>query len=47
MAASGGYLDSNRDLKSEGKLDQVKAHAKNADEDVKDALNKVKDAVTE
>jgi uncharacterized protein YjbJ (UPF0337 family) len=42
-----GAITGNRDLKSEGKSDQVKARAKNAGEDVKDALNKVKDPVTE
>lgn len=41
-----GSAVGNEDLEHKGKSDQAKAGLKNAGEDVKDAANKVKDAVT-
>jgi uncharacterized protein YjbJ (UPF0337 family) len=41
-----GTVAGNRELKNKGKADQAKATAKNRGEDLKDAANKVKDAVT-
>ena len=41
-----GTITGNRDLKSKGKADQAKAASKNRGEDLKDAVHKVKDAVT-
>lgn len=41
-----GSITGNRDLSNEGQADQVKAHAKDAGEDLKDAAKKVKHAVT-
>ena len=41
-----GSITGNRDLKNKGKTDQAKAGLKNAGEDLKDAADKVKDAVT-
>ena len=42
-----GRFAGNRDLKNKGAADQAKAGMKNAGEDVKDAVHKAKDAVTE
>ena len=42
-----GTVSGNRDLKNKGKTDQAKAASKNRGEDLKDAVHKVKDAVTE
>jgi uncharacterized protein YjbJ (UPF0337 family) len=39
-------LTGNRDLKNKGKTDQAKAASKNRGENLKDAVHKVKDAVT-
>jgi uncharacterized protein YjbJ (UPF0337 family) len=41
-----GTLTGNRDLKNKGKTDQAKAASKNRGENLKDAVHKVKDAVT-
>ena len=41
-----GGITGNRDLKNKDTTEQVKAGMKNAGEDLKDAGNKVKDAVT-
>jgi uncharacterized protein YjbJ (UPF0337 family) len=41
-----GSITGNRDLKNKGKTDQAKAELKNSGEDLKDAAQKVKDAVT-
>jgi uncharacterized protein YjbJ (UPF0337 family) len=41
-----GTITGNRDLKNKGKADQAKAASKNRREDLKDAVHKVKDAVT-
>jgi uncharacterized protein YjbJ (UPF0337 family) len=41
-----GTMSGDPDLKKKGKTDQAKARVKNAGEDLKDAADKVKDAVT-
>jgi uncharacterized protein YjbJ (UPF0337 family) len=40
-----GSAVGNRDLESEGKLDQIKSKLKDAGEDAKDAVTRVKDAI--
>jgi uncharacterized protein YjbJ (UPF0337 family) len=40
-----GNITGNDDLKNKGKVDQAEAELKNAGEDLKDAVGKVKDAL--
>ena len=47
MKEAAGSITGNRDLKNKGKTDQAKAGMKDAGEDLKDAADKVKEAVTE
>ena len=40
-----GKVSGNKDLETEGKIDQAKASAKGAGENLKDAASKIKDTI--